>query len=117
LAARGFGARGASEVEEAGVRSLQAQLKGVGIEVVPVFSPSSRELVRSRRIVDQKARMRLLNSVDALLARDVPFIPLYQQPWFVSHSAEVARRREQPLGRVHLDLRTLVARAVGVETR
>ena len=29
--------------------------------------------------------MKLLNRVDALLARDVPFIPLCQQPWFVSH--------------------------------
>jgi peptide/nickel transport system substrate-binding protein len=45
----------------------------------------SRELLRSRTVVDQKARMELLNRVDSLLARDVPFIPLYQQPLFVSH--------------------------------
>jgi peptide/nickel transport system substrate-binding protein len=134
LAARGSSSLGASEVEGAGVRTLQEQLRTIGVELVPIFSPSdrffesvlpggdydlalfsrisgpepgatvevwrcggagnltgycnrevSRELLRSRTMVDQKVRMKLLNRVDALLARDVPFIPLYQQPWFVSH--------------------------------
>jgi peptide/nickel transport system substrate-binding protein len=56
----------------------------------------SRELLRSQTMVDQKARMKLLNRVDALLARDVPFIPLYQQPWFVSHDPALRGVRNNP---------------------
>jgi peptide/nickel transport system substrate-binding protein len=56
----------------------------------------SRDLLRSHRVVDQKARMKLLNRVDALLARDVPFIPLYQQPWFVSHVPALRGVRNNP---------------------
>jgi peptide/nickel transport system substrate-binding protein len=145
FAARGFGSRGASEIEGTGIPILQEQLRRVGVEVMPVFSESgaffestlsggdfdlalfsrtggpepapavetwrcggrgnvtsycnrqvSRQILRSQTIVDQKARMKLLNRVDALLARDVPFIPLYQQPWFVSHDPALRGVRNNP---------------------
>lgn len=44
----------------------------------------TRKLLQSQVVVDQKTRMRLLNRVDALLARDVPMIPLFQRPWFLA---------------------------------
>jgi peptide/nickel transport system substrate-binding protein len=44
----------------------------------------TRKLLQSQVIVDQQTRMRLLNRVDALLARDVPMIPLFQRPWFLA---------------------------------
>jgi peptide/nickel transport system substrate-binding protein len=56
----------------------------------------TRKLLQSQAIVDEKTRMRLLNRVDALMARDVPMIPLFQRPWFLAHNPELRGVRNNP---------------------
>jgi peptide/nickel transport system substrate-binding protein len=56
----------------------------------------TRKLLQSQVIVDQTTRMRLLNRVDALLARDVPMIPLFQRPWFLALNPQLRGVRNNP---------------------
>jgi peptide/nickel transport system substrate-binding protein len=56
----------------------------------------TRKLLQSQVIVDQTTRMRLLNRVDAQLARDVPVIPLFQPPWMLSYASTLRGVRNNP---------------------
>jgi peptide/nickel transport system substrate-binding protein len=56
----------------------------------------TRKLKESQAIVDQKTRMRLLNRVDTLMARDVPMIPLFQPPWMLSYADRIRGVRNNP---------------------
>jgi ABC-type oligopeptide transport system substrate-binding subunit len=56
----------------------------------------TRKLLQSQVIIDQRTRMRLFNRVDALMARDVPMIPLYQQPWFLTATSGLRGVRNNP---------------------
>ena len=114
------------------IELVQAQLRSVGIEAIPMYvSPSAflsqvvpsgdydlalfgwqvgpagksdayrcghdqnfygycsrltnRDLVQTDLIVDEAKRARVLNAADRKLARDVPLIPLYQLPLFVTY--------------------------------
>ena len=53
----------------------------------------SRELDQARRILDASRQARLLNRVDAQLAKDVPVIPLYQNPVVAASNAKVRNVR------------------------
>ena len=57
---------------------------------------ATRKLQQSQAIVDQNTRMKLLNGVDAQLARDVPMIPLFQPPWGLSYARTLVGVRNNP---------------------
>ena len=49
----------------------------------------TRDLDQSDRILDAGQRARVLNRADALMAKDVPVIPLYQTPNLIAHRATI----------------------------
>jgi peptide/nickel transport system substrate-binding protein len=49
----------------------------------------SRDLDQARRILDANRQARVLNRADAQLARDVPVIPLFQNPYVVASKTNV----------------------------
>jgi peptide/nickel transport system substrate-binding protein len=54
------------------------------------------KLRQSRTIVDLRARMRLLNRIDAQMAGDVPMIPLFQPPWMLTYAETLRGVRNNP---------------------
>jgi peptide/nickel transport system substrate-binding protein len=49
----------------------------------------TRDLDQARRILDLTRQAAVLNKVDRQLAKDVPVLPLFQNPYFVAHAASV----------------------------
>jgi peptide/nickel transport system substrate-binding protein len=49
----------------------------------------TRDLDQATRILDAAHQARVLNRADAQLAKDVPYLPLFQNPYVVAHRAAV----------------------------
>jgi peptide/nickel transport system substrate-binding protein len=56
----------------------------------------TRDLDQARRILDPARQARVLNRADAQMAKDVPVIPLFENPTVVAHRTSVRNVRITP---------------------